>query len=245
MNSPVYAVDLRNHGNSPHAMPFDYLSMTVDVKNFIEEQDLRNVTVIGHSMGAKVAMCLALLHQDLVGRLVAVDNSPISKPLGLNFTKDLEGMCALENSKSILKTEKRWREKGLKFLEQYEQDAAVRLFLISNLVNKITKFNYSDHGGIDYGDEFVHFRIPVNHLAQAGLKSIGDFPSKELKSLKFRGPSLFLKARHSEFINESTVSLIYHFFPQTALKTFDTNHWLISAQPEKFINAVRDFVKLT
>ncbi|GMM37480.1 putative hydrolase [Saccharomycopsis crataegensis] len=242
LNAPIYAVDLRNHGDSPHSLPFDYSAMSQDIKFFVEEQGLNDVTIIGHSMGAKVAMYSALMLPKYIKRLVSVDNSPVSKPLGLNFSRDLEGMYHLEVSQSVLKTDKKWRDKGLKFLEKYEPDPKVRLFLISNYINKVSKFNYHDA----ISDQYAHFKIPVAQLhLQDGIQAIGDFPEHEISKRKFNGPSLFLKARNSDFITQDTVPMIYHYFPRTSMKTFPTGHWLISEQPQKFMETLISFIKST
>ena len=61
-HSPVYGVDLRNHGNSPHALPFTYSIMAYDIFKFITERNWKNCILIGHSMGAKVAAIVSLLY---------------------------------------------------------------------------------------------------------------------------------------------------------------------------------------
>ncbi|TPX40689.1 hypothetical protein SeLEV6574_g06476 [Synchytrium endobioticum] len=77
--TPVYAVDLRNHGESPHSPVHSLAAMSADVKLVAETLKLSSVTVIGHSMGAKAAMLFALQHPKLVSRLVIVDASPLGR----------------------------------------------------------------------------------------------------------------------------------------------------------------------
>src|SRR3954470_4746673 len=72
----VFAVDLRNHGRSPHNVQMDYTLMAGDVRDFLIAQGLNSACVLGHSMGGKTAMQLALLHPDAVRRLVVVDMAP-------------------------------------------------------------------------------------------------------------------------------------------------------------------------
>ena len=90
---PVYAVDLRNHGDSPRALPHTYTIMARDVHNFIKQRKWDECILVGHSMGAKVAMMVSLLYPSLVSKLVVVDNTPHSRPLNHQFYKDLLGMC--------------------------------------------------------------------------------------------------------------------------------------------------------
>jgi esterase len=72
----VFAVDLRNHGRSPHSDIFDYDVMTADLREFMKQQALRRVMLLGHSMGGKVAMRFAIDYAEQVDRLVIVDIAP-------------------------------------------------------------------------------------------------------------------------------------------------------------------------
>ena len=74
----VYTVDLRNHGASPWAETMGYPEMADDVRRFIEGQGLKQPAILGHSMGGKTAMALALLYPEHVGPLIVVDIAPVS-----------------------------------------------------------------------------------------------------------------------------------------------------------------------
>lgn len=74
----VYSVDLRNHGRSPHCADMSYLAMADDVLRLIERQGLRRPALVGHSMGGKVAMALALTAPWAVGRLAVIDVAPLT-----------------------------------------------------------------------------------------------------------------------------------------------------------------------
>ncbi len=73
----VYSVDLRNHGRSPHRADMSYLAMADDVLRLIERAGLQRPAVVGHSMGGKVAMTLALTAPWAVGRLAVIDVAPL------------------------------------------------------------------------------------------------------------------------------------------------------------------------
>ena len=75
----VYAVDLRNHGQSPHSDEMTFFSMAEDVVEFCRHHDIASSILIGHSMGGRVAMTVALTRPEIVDRLVIVDASPSPK----------------------------------------------------------------------------------------------------------------------------------------------------------------------
>jgi esterase len=72
----VFAIDLRNHGRSPHSDIFDYDVMAADLLEFMEQQALRRIMLLGHSMGGKVAMQFAIDYSEQYDRLVIVDIAP-------------------------------------------------------------------------------------------------------------------------------------------------------------------------
>jgi pimeloyl-ACP methyl ester carboxylesterase len=92
LGTRVYALDLRNHGESPHHPVHDYMSMADDVQEFIQEHSLQKPTLIGHSMGAKAAMTVALRSPDKVRSLIPVDNAPVDALLQSDFAKYVQGM---------------------------------------------------------------------------------------------------------------------------------------------------------
>ncbi|GAV51045.1 hypothetical protein ZYGR_0AD02280 [Zygosaccharomyces rouxii] len=78
LNTDVYSVDLRNHGDSPIAQPFNYVSFTKDVIHFIKKHigDKRPVQLIGFSLGAKVALLATLCSQINASKCIAIDAPP-------------------------------------------------------------------------------------------------------------------------------------------------------------------------
>jgi esterase len=76
----VFAVDLRNHGRSPHSEVFDYAAMAGDLLEIMETHRLPRAHLIGHSLGGKTAMHFALAHAALAEKLVIVDMAPRAYP---------------------------------------------------------------------------------------------------------------------------------------------------------------------
>jgi pimeloyl-ACP methyl ester carboxylesterase len=84
--------DLRNHGSSSHHQTHNYPSLAADILNFLTQHNISSPTLIGHSMGAKACMALALWKPDRIGNLVAVDNAPVDAALKSDFHQYVQGM---------------------------------------------------------------------------------------------------------------------------------------------------------
>lgn len=84
--------DLRNHGDSPQNPTHDYKALARDITNFLDKHSLTSPTLIGHSMGAKAAMCVALEHPKYIRNLVPVDNAPVDANFKSDFGQYLQGM---------------------------------------------------------------------------------------------------------------------------------------------------------
>jgi len=82
--SQVFTLDLRNHGESGHHDDMTYQAMADDVFQFISEHSLKDVSIVGHSMGGKVAMQMALQHPEIIKRLVIIDIAPVKYEHGFN-----------------------------------------------------------------------------------------------------------------------------------------------------------------
>ena len=84
--------DLRNHGDSPHNPKHDYPTLAADISHFLTQHKIKDPTLIGHSMGAKAAMCVALSQPDSIKNLIPVDNAPVDANFKSDFGVYLQGM---------------------------------------------------------------------------------------------------------------------------------------------------------
>ncbi|KFH46242.1 Abhydrolase domain-containing protein-like protein [Hapsidospora chrysogenum ATCC 11550] len=220
----VYALDLRNHGESPHDKRHDYEAMADDVANFIHEHGLKESSIIGHSMGAKTAMTLALRSPELVANIVSVDNAPADKVLGRGFAEYVRGMKRIQDANVTRQAE------ADKILEEYEEvSLPIRQFLLGNLYRP-------------KGEQTQKFRVPLDILARS-LDNLGDFPYKNPKEVRFEKPALFVRGTKSTYVPDELLPLIGEFFPRFRLVDVDAGHWLISEQPEVFRQAVVEFLQ--
>ncbi|PNY24485.1 Abhydrolase domain-containing protein IMO32 [Tolypocladium capitatum] len=231
----VYALDLRNHGESPHDERHDYPAMAEDVSAFIQDHGLRDTTIIGHSMyaplmpghrrdrGAKIAMTLALRSPEMVANLVAVDNAPVDVALNKDFAQYIRGMQKIQDSNVSRQVE------ADQILRDFEESPPIRQFLLGNL--------YRPDGG-----NTQKFRIPLGILARS-LGNLGDFPYKNPGEKRFGKPALFVRGTTSNYVANDMLPAIGQFFPRFRLADVDAGHWLISEQPEAFRQAVVDFLE--
>ncbi|OQD85780.1 hypothetical protein PENANT_c009G09278 [Penicillium antarcticum] len=222
LTSELSQDDLRNHGDSGHHPSHTYVDLALDVESFIQKHRLERPAVIGHSMGAKTAMTLALRYPNLVSKVVAIDNGPIHLPLKSYFPNYLQGMAKANDAKV-----KSHLEADM-ILRQYESSPSVRLWLLSNFV----KSKDQPH---------LQLRIPLDILEKA-MGPLGDFPDKD-SSLKFRSPTLFLRGLQSHYVPDSAFPLISSLFPQSKIVDIDCGHWIVQDRPEEFKKVVVDFLQ--
>ncbi|OAX79345.1 hypothetical protein ACJ72_06341, partial [Emergomyces africanus] len=205
LKTRIYALDLRNHGDSPHLPEHDYTAMADDVEEFIHNLKLAKPTLIGHSMGAKTAMTVALRSPELISSFIAVDNGPVSAKLGSQFTKYVKGMQEIERANVTKQSE------ADRILHQYEESLPIRQFLLTNLIR--SKENNT-----------LKFRIPVQLLGES-LDKLASFPFSTSDNVKFEGPSLFIRGTKSRYVQNKSLPVIAHFFPNYKLVDIDAGHW--------------------
>ncbi|EPQ54164.1 alpha/beta-hydrolase [Gloeophyllum trabeum ATCC 11539] len=205
LHRPVYALDLRNHGSSPHAEPMTYSAMADDVLNFCDKHSLSNISLLGHSMGGKVAAAVALhpsLPSGLLSKLIVADIAPSRARLSSEFQAYLEAMHRIESSQLQNKKE------AQDILKEIEKDPMVRAFLLTNLASDTPP---------------LKFRIPIDILMGC-IPEIGSFPYAPGERL-WPGKTLFIKGTKSHYINNKNIPVAEQFFPNMKLESLDAGHW--------------------
>ncbi len=216
-NYHVYVPDLRNHGLSPHATEMDYPKMATDVKTFLAEHEIVRPFLMGHSMGGKVAMWLALNNPDLIQKLIVVDIAPVTYQHSFeNVIKALLGLPLAEI---------RNRKQAEDLLAEPLPDLSFRQFILQNLILK--------EGEYCWRTDLAIF--------QKAAPAIIAFPdSEELAS--FSGQSMFVIGERSTHVKEQHYEKIETLFPGAAIETIaNSGHWLHAEQPEQFLALVNRF----
>lgn len=213
----VIVADLRNHGQSPHDPAMDYRSMAGDVLALLDGLELSRATVLGHSMGGKAAMALALEHGDRVERLIVADVAPVAYA-GDSHEGLIDAMLALDLSRVHS------RRDASDLLEPAIPESQTRQFLLTNLEQR---------------DGAWRWRIPLRTLRDQ-LATIREFP--ELPG-SYGGPTLFIRGERSEYISDDHISTIRKLFPEYRMETLpDCGHWLHAEAPDRFFAAVKQFL---
>ncbi|ORY04345.1 alpha beta-hydrolase [Basidiobolus meristosporus CBS 931.73] len=221
LNTDVYALDLRDHGESPHIEPLNYEVMAEDVSEFLKQNGLDKVNLMGHSMGGKVAMTLSLNEPAQLEKLVVVDMSPVSLKLSGDIGHFISAMKQVEESKHTKQSA------ADNELMSYIPDHGVRMFLMTNL-RKNPSGAYS-------------WRIPLD-IIKNHLEDLGEFPTEEgLK--RFEGPTLFVSGSKSHYVQQKHHRAIQEFFPSVQFAELDAGHWVHAEKPKEFFELTMEFLK--
>lgn len=212
----IYGMDLRNHGRSPHAESMDYASMAADVRDTLDTHGMDEATVLGHSLGGKTAMELALSTPDRVTGLVVVDIAPVA--YDRRHDQELEALHALDL------TDIRSRGDADKALADGIPNPAIRQFLLKNL-------NRTDAG--------FAWRIPLDTIYAEYAEIAAAPPSTG----PYNGSALFIRGGNSDYLPRDAEPAIHERFPKARIETIpDAAHWVHVDAPEAFLEILIGFL---
>lgn len=212
----VLALDLRNHGASPHSGQMDYPTMAGDVAETLAGRGALPAALLGHSMGGKVAMRLALERPGAVSRLVVADIAPVAYPPQHRHL--LAALQRLELSPGLARAEADAN------LAKSVPDSRVRGFLLQNLIT----------------GQHPRWQIGLAEIA-AAMPALEDFPA--LPGASYGGPALFVAGGRSNYLRTDQWTLIRTLFPKAELATLPlAGHWLHADEPKEFLALVEAFL---
>ena len=215
----VHSLDLRNHGKSGHAKEMNYTVMSEDVIGYMNNNNITQANVIGHSMGGKVAMTLALNFKDRIKKIIVADISPVS--YSAHHTNIFKGLFAVDfdavHSRKEVDT----------VLSNSIPELGIRQFLIKNL-------DRDDFGGLKWKMNLPNIYENYSNILK-GLES-------EVKV--FDKPVLFIAGGDSDYIKPTYKALTLALFPLANVKVIPgTTHWLHAEKPRLFINICLRFLQ--
>jgi esterase len=219
-NLRVISVDLRNHGRSFHSREHSYALMAQDVLQLLDHLSLGNdVTLMGHSMGGKTAMRLALDHPGRLAQLIVVDIAP--RFSNMEHQDDIVAGLQAVNLAALTT-----RQEADAALAQHIPQLGVRQFLLKNLYRA--------------EDNSFAWRINLPALT-ASLAAIGE---ETVGATPFMKPTLFIRGGKSDYITpEDKLVGIPALFPNSQVATvMDAGHWVHAEKPDEMFELVRNFV---
>lgn len=214
----VLLLDMPNHGRSPWTETFDYLELADLVAVELGDEP---VVLVGHSMGGKIAMCLALRHPHLVERLAVVDVAPVTYESGREFVGYIDTMRSVD-----LGALER-RDQAEAALRGVVPNPVVRSFLLQNL-------RRSDDGW--------HWQVNLDLLGEHMADLVG-WPGDRLGDATYDGAVLWVGGTRSDYISDEHAVEMDRRFPRNRRVLIkDAGHWVHSEQPEVFLEVMRRFL---
>lgn len=210
----VVLVDMRNHGQSPWADEMDYAAQAGDLADVVERLAGGRALVLGHSMGGKAAMALALTRPELVAGLIVADIAPI--PYAHTHLPYVQAMRAVDPGQV------RRRSDADPMLSDAVPDPMLRVFLLQNLVVE---------------DGTARWRINLEAI-ERDMPTLTGWPADWPRD-RFDGPALFLRGGASDYVPAESNAKIAELFPAAEIEAIEgAGHWLHAEKPAEFAAAV-------
>ncbi|MEM9784085.1 MAG: alpha/beta fold hydrolase [Pseudomonadota bacterium] len=212
----VVTLDLRNHGKAPHADEMTYAAMATDLAATLELAS-RPPVLLGHSMGGKAAMMLALTRPDLLAGLIVADIAPVTydHPSHLGIIAAMRGLDLATVTR---------RSDADRALTEAIPDPGVRGFIVSNLEIEGSAARWRPNLGALHAhlDDILGFDAPA--------------------ATRFEGPTLFLHGVRSDYVIDAYRPAIEALFPMATFQTVPTGHWIHAEAPDAFVAAVEGWL---
>ncbi len=215
----VTSIDVRNHGSSFHQAGMNYSDLAQDVITLLNNLSIESCHILGHSMGGKIAMQIALCNSQRVNKLIVVDIAPVEYPA--HHLAIIKGLQAIDF------TQVNTRKDADNQLAKYVVDSGVRQFLLRNIT-------------LDGQNQF-QFKCNINNIEQ-GYQQIMQGMGSSLEQ-KFNGNTLFIKGGNSDYILPEHQNIIVTIFPNAKAKIIQgAGHWLHAEKTVAFNKIVIDFL---
>ena len=213
----VHMLDMRNHGRSLHSSDFNYKVMVQDILDYCEGNQLQSATILGHSMGGKIAMFFATTYPEKTEKLIIADIAP--KYYNPHHDDILAGLNAVDFS---VKPDRKQVEETL---SEYVPDFGTRQFLMKSLY-------WVETGQLGFRFNLAAFNADIEAIGEA-------LPSTAI----FEKPTLFLKGANSNYIKDEDLELIKSHFPNSEIATIaNSGHWLHAENPADFFTTTIAFL---
>lgn len=230
--------DLRNHGTSFHALPMNNKAMSDDIAKLIDSLPStiprhRGFVILGHSMGAKIAMIHALRYPKLVKGVVAIDNVPYdnTEDSYIEFEKFHIGLRTLD---WCVKTHPDWSLPDMKayLMKWVEPSEKIINFWLTNVISK--------NGRLVPKVPFNTLNECIEDIMQWKMQEYGDLES--MAGQKDVAPLLLISANYSKFVGKDVhTHAIAKYFHDYVVKPIDSGHWVVTERKQEFAKIVREW----
>ncbi len=216
----VIIPDLRNHGRSPWADEMSLDVMADDLRALLDDRGLPAATIIGHSLGGRVAMHFALLHPERTTRLGVLDIAPVDYPN--RFERMTADLLRIDPSACTTRD---------------ELEAALADVLPDPSERQLIMMGVARHG-----NSFVwRINLPAIRRAAPALMRFTAPPGAI-----YGGPTLFLRGGNSNYVKDEYRPVIRDLFPDARFAAVqNAGHWLHAEQPEAFLHALQGWIRTT
>lgn len=212
----VIAVDLRNHGRSPHLAGMGYAEQAEDVVALLDRLGIEQAHLLGHSMGGKVVISVARLYPQRVASLIVADIAPQA------YGHDHDAVFAA--LRRVAEGQPANRREADELLAEHVDERPIRLFLATNLER-------AEEGGLK-------LRLGLDEI-EGDYEAIMGAPAGQAP---YDGPTLVLRGERSHYVTDAALPALREVLPDATIKTLDAGHWLHAEQPEAFREAVDEFL---
>jgi esterase len=214
----IISVDLRNHGASTWHADMNYHAMSNDILNLLTNLNIPKAHLLGHSMGGKVAMAVALQAPETVSSLIVADIAPV------NYTEHRH-LAVFKALNAVANAHVTSRKEADIVMSDYLTEPAVRQFLLKSFSN----------------EHPTHWQFNLNVLEQHYAEIMSwPFTAEQ----RYTGPALFIKGGASDYLlTEHQESVVQHFTQSSARVMPGCGHWLHAEKPILFNGIVERFLQ--
>lgn len=219
---PVYLLDCRNHGHSPHDERMNYTLMADDVIAWLAAKQLSVCHLLGHSMGGKIAMQCALTQGERLQSLTVADIAPVAYP-----PRHQDVFAAIHK---ITEAQPQSRKAADDLIKTILPDMGTRLFLLTNLER-------ANAEGVKWKSNMAAIDANYADISAAPAACLADNPVNQ-----FAKPTLVIKGEQSPYINNENIQTFSNHFTHLEIQTLAAGHWLHAEKPAEFVALVTNFL---
>lgn len=225
----IHLPDLRNHGKSPHSSTHNYQAMCADIYEYVISIGAKKVSLLGHSMGGKLAMFFSSKYPNLVEKLIVVDISP--RPYTQQNTDNEHILFHVNLFNTLIKID----------ISKCKSIAKAKEILTQKIDNpKLIGFLLKN---VKKTDDEYHWRLNINSLQKNLLEIMEGLDINKYDYEKIEIPSLFLKGMNSDYISKKDKEIIEHIFTNFKIVNIpNSGHWMHAEQPKLVISEISKFL---